>query len=310
MKEGYWMHTLKHFYYFEPATVNEAVKLLSTYGEKAQVLAGGVDLIPRMRKGIIKADYLVNIQKIPGLEHIETNGAKGLEFGAMTRLRSIETSTAIKKDYPILYDAIHQITSVQTRYMGTAVGNLCIATPASDVATALMALGAEVEIAGVDGERAEPMEKFCIGYLCTSLKRGEMVTGVFLPSPPPGTSTAFFNLVRTHADIAKVSVAVAVVLQDGVCKDARIAVGAAAPTVFRATKAEAVLKEYNVTSQAIIKAAETAADETKPITDLRSTTEYRKEMTRVLVRRVWWTPSLGQDRDYIKSGPYSPRGIW
>ena len=280
------MRTLKHFDYSEQWTVTEAVQLLSTYGEKAQVLAGGIDLIPRMRKGIIKADYLVNIQKIPGLEHIETNGAKGLKFGAMARLRSIETSTAIKKGYPILYDAIHQITSVQTKYMGTAVGNLCVATPASDVATALFALGAELTIAGVDGERTEPIEEFYIDYLRTSLQRGEMVTGVYLPSPPPGTSTAFFNLVRTHADIAKVSVAVAVVLQDGVCKDARIAVGAAAPTVFRATKAEAVLKEQKVDSQAIIKAAETAAGETKPITDLRSTAEYRKEMTRVLVKRA------------------------
>jgi carbon-monoxide dehydrogenase medium subunit len=280
------MRTLRPFEYFEPGTVKEAVKLLSTYSEKAQVLAGGIDLIPRMRKGMIKADYLVNIQKIPSLEAIEANGAKGLKFGAMAKLHAMETSKAVQKDYPVLYEAIHQIASVQAKYMGTAVGNLCVATPASDVATALFALDAELTIAGVDGERTEPIEAFYIDYHHTSLQRGEMVTGVYLPSPPPGTGTAYLNLVRTHADIAKVGVAVTIIVEDGLCKDAKIAIGAAAPTVVRATKAEAVLKDQKVNAQAISQAAETAAGETKPITDLRSTAEYRKEMTRVLVGRA------------------------
>lgn len=280
------MRTLQPFDYFEPGTVKEAVQLLSTYGKKAQVLAGGVDLIPRMRKGVIKADYLVNIQKILALEYIKDNGAKGLKFGAMARLHSLETSEAIQRNYPILYEAIHQIASVQTKYMGTAVGNICVATPASDVATVLMALGAKVKIVGVDGERTEPMEKFCAGYLRTSLQRGEMVTGVFLPAPLPGMGTAFLNLVRTHADIAKVSVAVAIVVENDVCKDARIAIGAAAPTVFRAVRAEKMLKGKKLDSETLTQAAETAAGETRPITDLRSTTEYRKEMAIVLVKRA------------------------
>jgi len=280
------MAVIKPFEYFEPGTVKEAGQLLSTYGEKARLLAGGIDLIPRMRKGIIKADYLVNIQKIPGLEYIKANGTKGVKFGAMARLHSIETSKAVQRNYPILYEAIHQIASPQTKYMGTAVGNICVATPASDVATALLALDAELTIAGVDGERKEPMEKFYVDYYRTSLQRGEMVTEVFLPSPPAGTCTAFLNLVRTHSDIAKVSVAAVMIVKDGVCREAKIAVGAAAPTLFRATKAEAVLKDQKVNPQAINRAAETAAGETKPITDLRSTAGYRREMTRVLVRRA------------------------
>ena len=280
------MRTLKPFDYFEPTTVKEAVKLLSTHGEKAQVLAGGIDLIPRMRKGAIKADYLINIQNIPELEYIKNGGAKGLKFGAMARLHSLETSKEIQKNYPILYEAIHQITSVQAKYMGTAVGNICVGTPASDVATVLLALDAELAIAGANGERMEPMPKFYVDYLRTSLKRGEMVTGVSLPNPAKGTGTAFLNLVRTHADIAKVSIAVAIIVENDICKEARIAIGAAAPTVFRATKAEAALKGQKVNSQAITKVAETAAGETKPITDLRSTAEYRKEMTRVLVIRA------------------------
>jgi carbon-monoxide dehydrogenase medium subunit len=277
---------MKPFEYFEPMTVKEATGLLSDYGEKAQILAGGVDLVPRMRKGDIKADYIINTQKIPGLDSIGPGGKQGLAFGSMAKLYSMETSKTIQSKYPILYDAIHQITSVQAKYMGTAVGNLCVATPASDVATVLFALGAELKISGSKGVREEPIERFYLDYLRTSLQRGEMVTGVILPEPASGTSTAFLNLVRTHADIAKVSVAVSIVSKNGICGEARIAIGAAAPTVFRAAKAEAVLKGEKITPQIIIKAAETAAGETRPITDLRSTAEYRKDTTKVLVKRA------------------------
>ena len=277
---------MKPFEYFEPRTVGEATQILSQYGEKAQILSGGIDLIPRMQKGDIQAEYVVSIQKIPGLEYIESKGKEGITFGAMSRLRSIEMSKTIQNKYPILYEAIHQITSVQVKYMGTAVGNLCVATPASDVATSLFALGAQLKITGLNGERIEPIEKFYLGYRLTSLKRGEMVTEVILPNPSPGIGTAFFNLVRTHADIAKISVAVAILPEKGVCGEGRIVIGAAAPTVFRAVKAEKLFTGQQITSEVINKVAETAAGETRPITDLRSTARYRREMARVLVRRA------------------------
>ena len=277
---------MKPFEYFEPKTVKEATQLLSNYGKKAEILAGGIDLIPRMRKGDFKPQYLVNIQKVTGLEYIKPNGKRGIKFGAMTRLRSLETSKIIQKHYPILYEAIHQITSVQAKTMGTAVGNLCVGTPASDVATALLALEAELRIAGAKGKRTEPFQKFYLDHHRTSLRRGEMVTEVFLPNPSSGMRSAFLNLVRTRADIAKVSVAVVMSVQDGICREARIAVGAVAPTVFRAAKAEALLTDQKVTHPLMHKAAETAAGETRPITDLRSTAEYRKEMARVLVGRA------------------------
>jgi CO/xanthine dehydrogenase FAD-binding subunit len=279
------MRVLKPFDYFEPESIKEASQLLSTYGEKARVLAGGIDLIPRMRRGKAEADYLVHIRKIPGMERIEADRSGGLTFGAMASLIAIETFNAVREKYPALYGAIHQISSVQAKYMGTAVGNICVATPASDVATALMALGAELTIAGMDGERKEPIETFYPDYGRTSLRTGELVTAIHLPAPPAGNGAAFMNLVRTHSDIAKISAAVTVSIQAGVCREVRIAVGAAAPTVFRATKAEAVLKGRKPDAAAIHEAAEAAAGETRPITDLRSTAEYRKEMTGVLVRR-------------------------
>ena len=223
------MRALKSFDYFEPATIQEATKLLSTYGDKAEVLAGGVDLIPRMRKEKIKAEFLVNIRNIPGLSTLSVDGTEGLRFGAMTSLHTLELSRDVQKLYPVLYEAIHQIASVQAKWMGTAVGNLCVGTPASDIATALMALGAELTIAGPDGTRNEPIEKFYVDYCKTSLRNGEVVTGIFLPGPTSGTGTGFLNLLRTKGDSAKVSVAVAVTLKNGVCQEARIGSGCSGP---------------------------------------------------------------------------------
>lgn len=280
------MRVLKPFEYFEPGTVEEAVQLLAGYGGKAKVLAGGVDLIPRMRERKIKPEYVVNIQRIPGLDYIEGDGTGGLKIGALTSLRSIELSPAIQKDYEILHEAAHQITSVQVKTMGTAVGNLCVATPASDIAVALFALGAELKIAGATGERTIPIEKFFIGVGQTALQSGEMVTGILLPSPPSGAGGAFLNLVRTSADIAKVNVAVMIAVTGDICREAKVALGSVAPTVFRAAKAETILKGQKLDRKVINAAAEAAAGETKPISDLRSTAEYRKETTRILVRRA------------------------
>lgn len=280
------MHVLKPFDYYEPETLEEASELLSSQGRKPRVLAGGIDIIPRMRKGKIEVDSLINIQKVPGLDLFEADDTKGMKFGAMVRLRSLEMSKFVQETYPALYRAIHQISSWQVKLMGTAVGNICVATPASDVATTLIALGAELTIASGDGQRKEPMETFYLEYGRTSLQIGEMVTEVNLPSPAPATATAFLNLTRTRGDIAKVSVAVSVALNDGICSEARIAVGAVAPTVFRAVEAESLLKGQELTSDRIQKAGEAAAKEAHPITDLRSTADYRREMTRVLVRRA------------------------
>lgn len=280
------MHILEPFDYFEPETLDEASELLSYREGEARILAGGLDLIPRMRKGKIRADRLVNIQKLPGMDLFEADKTKGLRFGAMIRLRFLETSRAVQEQYPALYKAIHQISSLQAKSMGTAVGNLCVATPASDVATALLALGANLTITGRSGEKKEPMESFYPEYGRTSLKKGELVIAVTLPAPRIGTGTAFLNLVRTRGDIAKVSVAVSVTMNDGICVEARIAVGAVAPVVFRAAKAEAILKGNKMDSHLIHEAAKAAAGEAEPMTDLRSTADYRREMTGVLVGRA------------------------
>jgi carbon-monoxide dehydrogenase medium subunit len=252
---------LKPFDYFEPTTIKEAVQILSRYGTKAKLLAGGVDLVARMRRHQVQPQYVVSILSIPGLDYIHSDEA-GLSFGALATIRSIELSPIVKNDYTVLYEAASQIASVQVKTMGTAVGNLCVATPASDIATALYALGAKLRIAGPAGERT------------------------ILPSPAPQTGGAFLKLVRTASDIAKVNVAVSLTVTDNTCREARIVLGSVAPTVIRATQAEEALRSSTLEPKVIEEVAQLATGEAKPITDLRSTIEYRREMVRVLVRRA------------------------
>ena len=276
---------LKPFDYFEPTTIEEATQILSKYGTKAKVLAGGVDLVARMRRRQAQPQYVVSILSVPGLDYIQSDKA-GLRFGALTTIRSIELSPIVEKDYAVLYEAASQIASVQVKTMGTAVGNLCVATPASDIASALYALGARLRIVGPASERIIPIENFFVGVNQTVLEPGEIVTEVILPSPAPQTGGAFFKLVRTASDIAKVNVAVSLTVTDNTCRDAKIALGSVAPTVFRATQAEEALKGSTLEPKVVEEAAQLAAQEAKPITDLRSTVEYREEMVRVLVRRA------------------------
>jgi aerobic carbon-monoxide dehydrogenase medium subunit len=276
------MHrVLLPFDYSEPATLKEVVREVD--GQKTRVLAGGVDLVLKMRLRQILPEKVVSLQKVPGLDYMQANG-KGLQFGAMATLRQIEHSQAVREKWPLLSEAISWIVSVQTKAMGTAVGNLCVGTPASDVAPALFAMGARLRITGAGGEREIPIEKFFLDVGKTALSPHEIVTAVLVPNIPAGSGIAFMKLSKTAEDIAKVNAAVLVTLSSGKCLDAKIALGSVAPTPLRAMRAEEVLKGQGVNKETIAAAAAAAAEAACPISDIRSTAQYRKEMVRVLVR--------------------------
>ncbi|GAI37367.1 unnamed protein product, partial [marine sediment metagenome] len=198
---------------------------------------------------------MVSILNIPGLDYIQSDEA-GLRFGALTTIRSIEFSPIIERDYAVLHEAASQIASVQVKTMGTAVGNLCVATPASDIASALYALAARLRITGSASEKIIPIEDFFVGVNKSVLEPGEIVTEVILPSPTLQTGGAFFKLVRTAADIAKVNVAVSLTVTDNRCGEARIALGSVAPTVIRATHAEEALKGSTLEPKVVEQAAQ------------------------------------------------------
>jgi carbon-monoxide dehydrogenase medium subunit len=286
------MHrVLLPFEFFEPTTVGEVVDLVD--GDTSRVLAGGVDLVLKMRLREIVPERVVSLQKVPGLDHVEANGS-GLTFGALATLRQIERFQVVEEEWPLLAEAIRSIVSVQTKTMGTAVGNLCVGTPASDVAPALYALGAIVRIAaagaawtgaaGAGAVREIPIDEFFIDVGKTAVGPHEVVTEVHVPRVPAGSAGAFMKLSKTAEDIAKINAAVLVTASEGRCVDAKIALGSVAPTPLRVTEAERLLAGTDLGARAIAKAADAAAEAAAPISDVRSTAKYRKEMVRVLVR--------------------------
>ncbi|MFC1861475.1 FAD binding domain-containing protein, partial [Chloroflexota bacterium] len=209
-----------------------------------------------------------------------------LRIGALTTLRSIELSPLVRKYHPVLFEAISSIASIQVKSMGTAVGNLCVATPASDVALALTVLGAQLKISGTTTDKTVSIEDFYTGVNRTILQPGDIVSDILIPECATGTGSAFLKLVTSATDIAKVNVAVAITLKDHNCRQVKIALGSVAPTVIRAGKAEETLTGNNLTQDLIDAASKIAAEETKPITDIRSTAEYRQEVAGVLVKRA------------------------
>ncbi len=277
---------LTPFGYFEPETLEEVSELLLKYGDKAQIMAGGIDLIPRIRQGSVSAEQIIGIGNIKELKYFNYDPDKGLEFGAMTTLHELEMAKEMIDVYPELQKAIHQITSTQTRYMGTAVGNIALATPATDVGPAMMAYDAELVIYGPEGERRESVADFYVDYRKSSLKAGEFITGVFIPVPEEGTGARFINRNRTHGDIAKISVTCLLTIKNGVCTKARIGLGSVAPIALRAKEAEAVLEDKEITVDLLVKASEVMQENLHPISDIRSTADYRLDVTRVLVERA------------------------
>ena len=281
------MHrTLRPFELLEPESLQDAVQTLASAGPGAQVLAGGLDLVSRMTRWQLDPPCLVSLQRIPGLDFLRAGDGGRLRIGPMTTLRALELSSLVRDKWSLLQETAHQIASVQVKTMGTLVGNLCVATPASDMAPALYVLGAELEVSGPEGVASLPIEDFFVPVCQSVLTPQQIVTEVSVPPLPAHTGTAFKKLAHTKACIAKVNVAVLVTIENGVCSEARIALGAVAPTVVRARKAESALQGRPITRELAAEAAELAAAEATPISDLRASAEYRKHMVAVLTRRA------------------------
>jgi aerobic carbon-monoxide dehydrogenase medium subunit len=275
------MHrVLMPFEFFEPKTLEEAVRLLEITNSK--VMAGGVDLVLKMRLRQVLPDAVISLQKISGLDQVESNPA-GLRIGAMASLRQVECSPWVQKGWAVLYEALRTIVSVQTKVMGTVVGNLCVGTPASDIAPALLVLGAKIKVVGLENERVIPIENFFLGVGRTILGPNEIVTEIFVPGIPARSGGAFLKMAKTAEDIAKVNAAVLVTVRDKICQEAKIALGSVGPTPTRVAASERVMRGQRVDEPVFARAAEAAADAVSPISDLRSTAEYRKQMVKVLV---------------------------
>lgn len=272
----------QEFDYLEPKTIEEAVQSLAKHGKKAKVIAGGTDLLVKMKMGEVHPEVLINLSRIPALRYLIEE--KGFRLGALTTFRDLEKSRTIKGKYTALFEAARSVSSVQIKTMGTIGGNLCHGSPAADSAPPLIVLRGKVKLIEDGRERTLPVEEFFVGPGETVLSPKELLVEIQIPDRAGEMGSAFLKMGRVAADLSKVSVAVAMVREGDVCKDCRIALGAVAKTPLRARRGEEILKGKKVTEALIEKTGEQVSLEIQPITDPRSTAWYRKEVAKVMTR--------------------------
>ena len=282
---------MKSFSYHKPKNLREAFDLLRKYGEKAAVLAGGTDLLVELKKRLKSPTQLIDIKGLSSLEGIRLDPEGFLRIGPLTPLEELSHSPLLKNGWGLLAQATSKVGSLQIRNRGTLGGNICHASPSGDTLPALLCLAAKLKLAGKESERVIPLEDFFLGPGKSALGVDELLTEVILPLPPLGCRGVYKKFaLRRAMDLAVVGVAVLGSMdpQKGVFADLRIGLGAVAPTPIRARKAEALLKEARVSKEVICKAGKLTQDEAAPISDLRGSEWYRREMIGHLTREALW----------------------
>ena len=280
---------MRRFEYLEARTLRQAIGMLQRYGGQARVVAGSTDFLVRWRAGFWHPDYVVNIQRVPGLSRVTYSRGRGLRLGALITIQTLEQHPAIRRHYPALAAAAASFAGVQVRNLATVGGNICNASPSGDTLPALLAYGAECRLSGPDGHRQAGLDQLFTGPGQTVLSHDEVLTEITLPPPAPGTGSLYIkHSPRGAMDIATVGVASVVTVdrRSGVCADARIALGAVAPTPLRAHAAEELLRGKQPNAELLQAAAEMAMSQSSPIDDVRGTAAYRREMVGVLTRRT------------------------
>jgi carbon-monoxide dehydrogenase medium subunit len=274
------------FDYHAPATLAEAIGLLQQHGDDAKVLSGGQSLLPLLKLRLASAVHVVDIGRIPGLDYIKEEGGY-LKIGGRTRESALERSDLIKTKYPILYDTALVIADPLVRNRATVGGNLAHADPANDHPATMLALGAEVVVAGPKGERTIPIDRFFTGIFSTALEAGEILVEIRIPTPPPRSGGAYVKLERKVGDFATAAAAAQVTLgAKGTVERAGIGLTSAGPTPIKATEAERFLQNKTPDRQTIAEAARLAAKAASPTADRRGSVEYKREMARVLTARA------------------------
>jgi aerobic carbon-monoxide dehydrogenase medium subunit len=269
-----------------PRGVDEALRVLSERGPEAKLLAGGTDLLPQLKNGLIKPACVVDLSGVARVRTLEAD-ARGLRVGAAVAARTLERDPTTRTIYTSLAESGALVGSVQVRNLATLGGNVCNAAPSADMAPPLLALDAEMVIAGPRGERRVPVADFFTGVRRTVLGPDEILLEMVVPAPGPRSGGHYLrHTPRRELDIAVVGVASQLTLSDGVCAKARIALAAVAPVPLRARAAEQALEGNPVTPEAIERAAELAVGAAKPISDQRGSADYRRHLVRVLTRRT------------------------
>ena len=277
--------TLKEFEHLSPDSVDAVVSILAKYGGKVKVLAGGTDLVPLMKARALTPEYVVTIKNISELDYIQEDKDGVLRIGALVRISNVRESTLIKQRFLSIYEATKDFATPAVRNMATVGGNICRSSPSGDMAPPLMTLDAELKLIGPKGERSLLLDTFFTGPGQNVLEN-EILTEIVIPQQEKPYGTAFTKLTRSSQDLAKINCAVKIVVRDNTCDDIRIAFGAVADRPVRAKKAEQIIRGKKISDEVIAEAAQTVIEDIVPITDVRSTVEYRKYASKVLARRT------------------------
>jgi CO/xanthine dehydrogenase FAD-binding subunit len=275
--------------YFEPKSIEDACRILSELDGKATILAGGTDLVPKMKSGALRPVAIINIKRIQGLDSITEDGKDGIFIGALTLISRLAAEPLITQKFESLSTAARSIGSLQVRNLATVGGNLCNAAPSADMAPPLIAMDSKVTIASPSGLREMDLQEFFAGPGKVNLRRGEFVTGIRAPFPPRNTSQIYLkHSLRRAMDIAMVGVAVALSFEErtGVCQKARVVLGAVAPTPVRARGTEEMLLGKTTKEFLFERISDQVRREAAPITDIRASFSYRSEMVSVLTVRA------------------------
>lgn len=274
------------FEYLRPKTVPEAITLLQQYGEDAKILSGGQSLIPMMKLRLARPGYLIDINRISGLSYIKEEGGF-LKIGGLAREAELESSPLIQSKYPLLVDTTSVIADPQVRNLATVGGNLAHGDPANDHPATMIALGAQVVATGAKGERAIPIEEFFVSLFTTALRQDEILTEIRVPVPPARSGGAYFKLERKVGDFATAAVAVQLALDDkGNVQKAGIGLTNVGATPIKAKSAENFLAGKKPDEGNIWQAAQLAAGDAQPSSDLRGPADYKRGLIRELTKRA------------------------
>jgi len=275
---------MNRFDYFRPQDLREAFRLTAQFGDRARYIAGGTDLIVRMKQGTVQPDALVSLRGIKALAGFTHNS--GLSIGSMTLLRDIEREPVIARDYSVLVQSIRMLANPQVRNVATIGGNLCNAAPSADCAPPLLVMEARMILEGPAGMREICAGHFFAGPGETCMEQTEVLKAIHIPEMKNGTGAAFFKVGRVTQDIAIVNAAALLVMKGKLCRKCRLAVGAVAPTPLRLEKVEKLVEGEHIDTDLLVRVEEMVQHSVKPITDVRSTAEYRRSLSGILVKRA------------------------
>ena len=279
------------FEYFAPQTVEEALALLRRHGEDAKILAGGQSLLPMMKLRIASPRYLIDVNRIAALGGLRRDGDR-LRFGALCRHAEIAESSVVEALCPLMTDAARLTADVQVRNRGTIGGSLAHADPAGDWPAALLALDADVTMAGAAGVRTIPLEQFLVDAYTTAIAGDEMLVEVSMPVPREPCGGAYVKFEKRAGDFASASVGVQCSPDgDGRCRDVAISLGALGPCPRRAREAEALLRGEFVTPLLLGRASDLVRAQAQPFADTRGSVEYKRHLAGVLFERAFGAAS-------------------